>query len=125
MINLNATLRYLSICTICPSCQTFRMQIIPLGLGCLFRHVEHLFEHVEHLLEHVEHLFKRLYTMSSNFNYFTCLVVCFRWGVLCHHSPHNTFILLYVPPWQKYPFCIQSTCSWYSTGGHYIPKTYP
>ena len=39
--------------TICPSCQ-----IIPLWLGCLFRHVEHLFEHVEHLFEHVEHLFE-------------------------------------------------------------------
>ena len=23
----------------------------------------------------------RLYTMSSNFNYFTCVVVCFRWVV--------------------------------------------
>ena len=65
MINLNATLRYLSTRTIHPSCQT----------GCLFRHVEHVFEHVEHLFGIGFTLVLAILIINFNFNYFTCVVV--------------------------------------------------
>ena len=52
--------------------------IIKLGLGCLFRHVEHLFEHVEHLFGIVFTLILAILIINFNFNYFTCVVVCVR-----------------------------------------------
>ena len=70
MINLNATLKYLSTCTVYTQA---------VKLGCLFRHVEHLFEHVEHLLGIGFTLGLAILIINFNFNYFTCVVVCVGW----------------------------------------------
>ena len=77
MINLNVTLRYLSICTICMTAQTVKLlehKYIPLGLGCNKRWENKAVWFLTSL-DMWSIILNRLYTHSSNFNYFTCVVL--------------------------------------------------
>ena len=86
MINLNATLRYLS---------THTLYAQAVKLGCLFRHVEHLFEHVEHLFGIGFTPILAILISNFNFNYFTCVVVVSDRRFLHYNyldRPHRTTV---------------------------------
>ena len=77
MIYLNATLRYLGICTTCMTAQAVKLlehKLFHLGLGCNKRQENKAVWFLTPL-EMLSICLNRLYTHSSNFNYFTCIVL--------------------------------------------------